>query len=181
VDRLSRKVREGIGESLRTIRAGAPLEQVTTSSLEALQLYTQAEHAVDRTADAEAARLLRQALALDSTFAMAWRKLRRDPLVTGASIGRWKCRQPFKAYELRDRLPERERLLATASFYDSGLNDRDQAIQAYRQVLQRFPDNGTALNNMALALKDKGRYVESEQAVRAAMAMTPDGGTLWNI
>src|SRR5206468_738051 len=47
VDRLSKKVREGIGESLRTIRAGEPLEDVTTRSLDALRKYSQAQHAAD--------------------------------------------------------------------------------------------------------------------------------------
>ena len=46
VDQLSRKVREGIGESLKSIRAGVPLEAVTTSSLEALRKFSQAERMV---------------------------------------------------------------------------------------------------------------------------------------
>src|SRR5205823_15043060 len=47
VDRLSRKLRERIGESLKTIRASDPLEQVTTGSLEALRKYSQGVRASD--------------------------------------------------------------------------------------------------------------------------------------
>jgi Flp pilus assembly protein TadD len=178
VDKLSRKLRERIGESLRTIRAGEPLVQVTTSSLEALRLYTQAEAAADRGADSEAARLLHEALALDSTFAMAWRKL--AVVVGNQALDRaLEVSATVKAYELRDRLPERERLLATAYYFDTALYDRDQAILAYRQVLQRFPDDGTALNNIALALIDRGRYEEAEQAARAGLEIFPTTGVLW--
>ena len=179
VDKLSRKLRERIGESLRTIRAGEPLVQVTTSSLEALRLYTQAEAAADRGADVEAARMLHEALALDSTFAMAWRKL--AVVVGNQGLNRaLEVAATVKAYELRERLPERERLLATAYYFDTGLNDRDQAILAYRQVLQRFPDDGTALNNIAVALVDRGRYEEAEQATRAGVEVSPNTGVLWN-
>ena len=178
VDKLSRKLRERIGESLRTIRAGEPLEQVTTSSLEALRLYTQAEAAADRTADGEAARLLHEALALDSTFAMAWRKL--AVVIGNQGLDRaLEVSATVRAYELRDRLPERERLLATAYYFDTALNDRDQAILAYRQVLQRFPDDGTALNNLALDLIDRGRDEEAEQTARAGLEFFPNTGVLW--
>ena len=75
VDRLSKELREKVGESLGRIRGGDRLEQVTTSSLEALRLYSEAvrEHSAGRSE--EAVKLLRQAVAVDSTFAMAWRKL----------------------------------------------------------------------------------------------------------
>src|SRR5439155_18234511 len=75
VDRLSKKVREGIGESLRTIRAGEPLEDVTTRSLDALRKYSQANRAADAGEEPRALDLLKEAIHLDSSFAMAWRKL----------------------------------------------------------------------------------------------------------
>src|SRR5437764_2863100 len=70
VDRLSHKLRERIGESLKTIRASDPLEQVTTSSLEALRKYSQGVRASDAADMVRAAALLEQAIALDTTFAM---------------------------------------------------------------------------------------------------------------
>jgi TolB-like protein len=75
IDRLSGKVRERIGESLRTIRGGQPLEKVTTTSLEALRLYSAANRLSDQGEASKAIPILQQAIALDSGFAMAWRKL----------------------------------------------------------------------------------------------------------
>src|SRR5690242_1826455 len=75
VDRLSHKLRERIGESLRTIRASDPLEQVTTGSLDALRKYSQAVKANDAGDFARAVSGLEEAINLDTTFAMAYRKL----------------------------------------------------------------------------------------------------------
>jgi len=178
VDRLSRKLRAGIGESLRSIRAGEPLEEVTTSSLEALRIYTQSERAADRASYVESVRLLGDALRLDSTFAMAWRKL---AVVKGnqRSDRAGEVAATIKAYELRDRLPERERMQATAYYYYTVENDRDKVIPAYRQLLQRFPDDVSALNNIALALTEKRRFAEAEAAARQGLAVAPQTGVLW--
>src|SRR5256886_2539567 len=73
--RPSHKLRERIGESLKTIRASDPLEQVTTRSLEALRKYSQGVRASDAADMVRAVTLLDEAIALDTTFAMAYRKL----------------------------------------------------------------------------------------------------------
>ena len=100
VDRLSRKLREGIGESLRTIRGGEPLEAVTTSSLEALRKYSQGNRASDLSQYEQARDLLEAAIRLDSNFAMAHRKLAvilgnmgADNGLVVAEGGRASCRE----------------------------------------------------------------------------------------
>src|SRR5262249_9201658 len=75
LDRLSRALRERIGESLASIRADQPLEHVTTSSLEALKRYTKAERMADVGEEEAAIPVLQEAVAIDTGFAMAWRKL----------------------------------------------------------------------------------------------------------
>ena len=75
VDRLSRRLRERIGESLKTIRSSEPLEQVTTTSLEALRKYSQGVRAADAGELERAVALLTEAVTLDTTFAMGYRKL----------------------------------------------------------------------------------------------------------
>ena len=149
VDKLSRKLREGLGESLRSIRAGARLENVTTTSLEALREYSQAEAAADFARYDQAVPLLRDALKRDSTFAMAWRKL--GVVLGNQLIDRaGQIEAVTKAYQLRDRLPERERLLATAFYHGRIRTDIDAEMAAYSQVLERWPDDRTALNNLSI-------------------------------
>jgi tetratricopeptide (TPR) repeat protein len=178
VDRLSRKLREGIGESLRSIRAGEPLESVTTTSLDALRHYTQSERAADAARYEQSAALLEQALALDSTFAMAWRKLGVVLANQGGSRSR-EIDAVTRAYQLRDRLPERERLIATAYYHGSVTSSIDAEISAYRQLLERWPDDPTALNNISIAYQSRRRYADAERAARRGTEVTPRVGVLW--
>ena len=146
VDRLSSTLRNKIGEPLTTLRVEPPLAKVTTASMPALRAYTEANAAHAAGKKEEAIALLRTALTLDSSFPMAWRKL-------GALLGDdypAEARAAYaNAYTLRDRLPERERELATASYFKNVETDLPQAMAAYRRVLSSYPDDEVALNNLA--------------------------------
>jgi tRNA A-37 threonylcarbamoyl transferase component Bud32/TolB-like protein len=75
LDRLSKRLREKIGESLRTVRASRGLARVTTASLPALRKYSQAARAVGAGEYRRGIGLLREAVAIDTTFARAYRYL----------------------------------------------------------------------------------------------------------
>jgi len=167
IDRLSRRIRERIGESLRTIRSNEPLEQVTTSSLEALRLYSQGARAVDRDDNESAIKLLDQAIAVDTGFAMAYRKLAVALDNSGGEATRV-VEAATKAYEHRERLPEVERYQTTAYyFWDVDWNP-EKIEAAYRSVLAINPDDGTALNNLSLLLSAQRRWAEAEQLAARA-------------
>jgi len=170
VDELSTKVRERIGESLKTIRRSGPLDRVTTGSLEALRLYAQGLAAENAGDDARAVGLFERAVALDSGFAMAYRKIgtilgnnfeQRDRAVAMVT----------KAYEMRDRLSDKERAYAEAMYHTRVTGDPDKAIAAYRTLLDVYPDDYIALNNMGVGyyiLGDLERAAETyRQGVEA--------------
>jgi tetratricopeptide (TPR) repeat protein/tRNA A-37 threonylcarbamoyl transferase component Bud32 len=178
VDQLSRKVREGIGESLQSIRAGVPLEEVTTSSLDALRKFSEAERASDNSQYDEARALLGEAIRLDSNFAMAWRKL---AVVLGNTLTDFagQLEAAERAYNLRDRLPERERLQAMAYYHLNVDLDQNATIQAYEQLLQRWPDDIAALNNVAIVYRQRRRFADAERVARQGLAHSPTTGVLW--
>ena len=173
VDRLSAALRERIGESLRDVRADAPLERITTRSTEALRLYTQATKAGTNEQDyRRAVELLRQAVALDSNFAMAWRRL--AAFASNAGQGDLSDSAATRAYTLRDRLGERERLQVVATYHWLVADEPVLAIDAYRSLLDKYPEDMTALNNIGLVYSNQGRYAEAEAAERRVVAA---GGT----
>ena len=178
VDRLSRKVREGIGESLKTIRAGEPLEDVTTHSLDALRKYSQAEHAADVGEEPKAIGLVKEAIHLDTSFAMAYRKLAALQGNVGANLSD-QVAAARRAYELRDRLPEREKLLSTAYYYSIVEYDSDKQIAAYQQVLDTWPADVTAGNNLAIELTTRRRYPEAEALLDRMLVSSPQIGVLY--
>ena len=170
IDRLSAGLRERIGESLVSIRATPPLEQVTTASLAALRKYSEATRLADALGQEEAVPLLEEAIALDSGFAMANRRLAVILGNLGGSTAR-AVEATTQAYAFRDRLTEVERQLAIANYHSLVDFDRSRTAAAYRAVLARDPDNTTALNNLALLLNQQRRWAEAEQfAVRAVRA-----------
>jgi tetratricopeptide (TPR) repeat protein len=167
VDRLSKKMRERIGESLKSIRAAEPLVRVTTSSLDALRKYTEAERASGQGDYDRSIPLLREAIALDSAFAMAYRKLAVDLSNSGRSRSET-MEAARRALQYRDRLPPRERYLTQAFYYTAAEPNREQVMAAYRAALEVAPEDHAALNNLALTLIELHRYAEAEPlALRA--------------
>ncbi|HSJ08243.1 MAG TPA: tetratricopeptide repeat protein [Longimicrobiales bacterium] len=171
IDRLSNRMRERIGESLRTIRAGEPLAQVTTSSLAALRKYSQAVRALDIERDPEKGiPLLEEAIALDTLFAMAYRKLGVAMTNQNEPRERW-LPVYTRAFELSDRLPDRERYMSQAAYHKYVRNDNDRAIATYRTLLDLYPNETPALNNLALLHAERGDSEEAATLYARALAI----------
>ena len=171
IDKLSKRLRERIGDSYRSLRADKPLEKVTTGNLAALRKYSQALQAIHSRSDvSRGIALLEEAVVLDSSFAMAWRKLGVELRNRGQSRDR-AVEALSKAFEYRDRLTERERYLAMATYYNQVSGDRDRAITAYQNLLDIDPDDTWALNNLALIYMSVREFERAqplfERAIRA--------------
>ncbi|MCH7490159.1 MAG: protein kinase [Gemmatimonadetes bacterium] len=167
VDRLSAKLRERIGESLRSIRAEEPMWRYTTSSVGALRKYTQGNRANDEGDFESAKTLLQEAVALDSNFAMAWRKLAVVYSNTGEPPERF-LPAYTRAYELRERLTERERLRVEEIYYGAVELDRSKRISALRRLVDLYPDDRAGLNNLALSYGRLRRWNDAEEWYRRA-------------
>jgi len=178
VDRLSHKLRERIGESLKTIRASDPLEEVTTRSLEALRKYSQGVRASDAADMVRAATLLEEAIALDTTFAMAYRKLAVVLSNSGGAQSRISA-AATQAFRHRDRLTPFERDLADAYYYTRVEYDPAKTEAAYRAALDQQPENGVALNNLALLFNSLRRFTEAESLAVRGLAVAPNQWALY--
>ena len=181
IDELSKRIREGIGESLKTIRANPPLDRVTTPSLEALRKYSLAVKKNDVAGDRDRAiELLKEATALDTTFAMAYRKLgtilsnhSQQPTLARESLSR--------AYRHRDRLPDRERLLAEASYHMTVTEQTEKAIDAYRQLIELNPMDDWAQNNLGVIYSKAGDREKALACYERANEIAPDALKLGNV
>lgn len=178
VDKLSASLRERIGESIRDVRASVPLDRVTTSSLDALRLYVDADQ-MFATGDFEAAiPLLESALERDSTFAMAYRKLAVSLNNVGIEPDRARA-AATTAFNMQHNLPVVEAELAKAYYYSSVIYDDEKTISAYKTVLERDPDNDIALNNLALAYLEDRKFAEAESLAVRAIEKSGDSSTFY--
>ena len=161
IDRLSKGVRQRLGESARSLKAAQPLARATTTSMDALRKYTQALALKENAAtQAEATSLLEEAVELDTAFALAWRELAElRPLTSG----RWDALR--HAMSNRDRLTAPERAFTEAT-YDQFTADFQGAIAALRKVVKLDPANATAWGNLGDLLLD--RAADDQGSLEAA-------------
>lgn len=173
IEKVSRKLRGRMGESLVRVNQAPNLEQVTTRSIEAFRLFAEGARAVDVERDYDRAiRQFKAALVIDPEFAMAWRKL--GVAYSNGRFGGGLADSAYaRAYQYRDRLSGLERLRAEGSYYYSVLEDRPKAEQAYREMRQRYPDAFARYGavNLGNVLASQRRWVEAESVMR----MIPDG------
>jgi eukaryotic-like serine/threonine-protein kinase len=161
---LSAAIREKVGESLNSTRSSEPLERVTTSSLPALRKFTQALQVQQKEGDeAVIAELFREATQIDTTFAMAWRKLGVSLANSGTSRSE-QIEAISRAYRYRDRLPEQERYVAIGTYHHHLTGDYLAGAQAYRRALEVDPENLVAGHNLGVMYGRLRQFEAAEEA-----------------
>jgi tetratricopeptide (TPR) repeat protein len=174
IDELTRKLRGRIGESLRAVRDAPPLDQVTTTSLDALRRYAEAVRVSDLQGDYQhALQFLREAVALDTTFAMAYRKEGVELALLGMPAEQVDS-AVTRAWRYRDRLPPRERYVTEGTYWSVFPHaDRRKAAEAYQAVLDIDSTDDIAANNLAGVLRSLRRFAQAESLYRAINLMHP--------
>ncbi len=161
----AKKIRGQLGESLGSIQKfDAPVEQATTSSLEALKAYALGEEKRAREGDLPALPFYKRAIELDPNFAVAYARLGTVYNNTGNS--RLGQENQKKAFELRERASELEKLYITAHYYEQVTGELDKQISTYELWHQTYPRDWTPTNNLVGAYTEAG---EPEKALPMAL------------
>ena len=178
LDKLSTRLRQRLGESLSALsKTNVPMPKATTASLEALRLYTDSFSATRRDDGSEQ---LKQALKLDENFALAHAELGHRYYLSGSRALRETGETHFvKAISLVDRLTPREQLWITALAEDSR-GQRERAVEAYRNYLERYPDDSRAWFRVGWTLMaGLGQYQPAEDAFRRVIAINPNDASAY--
>ena len=172
LDKAASNLRQKMGESLSSVQQFAtPLEQATTPSLEALQAYTLGHDAHTGMRDDAAIPHLKKAIELDPNFAMAYATLG----VALSNNGRTSEGSAAlkKAYELRDRASEREKLYIQAHYYDEVTVDNENSLAIYAEWRQTYPRDTVPYDNAALASAALGQHEKALEFASQAHRMDP--------
>jgi eukaryotic-like serine/threonine-protein kinase len=164
LDKAASDLRGKLGESIGSVQQFAtPLEQATTSSLEALQAFSAGQASHQRQDDAKSIPDLKRAVELDPNFAMAYATLG----VAYNNLAQSQLADSFitKAFDLKERASERERFYISSHYYDIVTRDIDKAIEVYEQWLQVYPRDSAARDNLALRYQAIG---QQEKALASA-------------
>ena len=165
-------LRERLGESLASIQGfDTPVEQATTSSLEALKSYSLGLKAADAKSDQEAIPFLKHAIELDPNFAAAYSNL----VWRYTNLGEWNVASEYaqRAFNLRERVSERERFDISAAYY-TALGDLDQELRNYEVWEQTYPRDWPPWQNSATDLWFLGEYERALKQAQEALRLNPD-------
>ena len=170
------KLRGELGESLASVqRFDVPLDEATTSSLEALKAYSLAVKVSNEKGAPPALPYAQKAIELDPSFAMGYRAV-ASAYFTMVELDR-ASEYIRKAFELREHASERERLAITASYYDIVTGETEKSVQTYQQEIASYPRTAArAYNGLGNTYSYLGRYQEAIDAYRQAIRADPDSG-----
>src|SRR5215831_2592327 len=140
--------RHKLGESLTSMRQfDTPIEEATTSSLEALKAYSMARRAAYAKGDVAAIPYYQSALELDPNFALAYRGLEVSYVNLGQTTRA--LYNMKKAFDLRERVSEHERYAITARYYSDFTGELEKANRTYGLFAQSYPRDFLATLNLA--------------------------------
>jgi tetratricopeptide (TPR) repeat protein len=164
------RLREKLGESLASVHTfDAPLPRATTASLEALHAYSLALDEGRVIPRVEAIPYLQRALDLDANFAMA------QALLSGvyANTGRSSEAPVYarKAFELRDRVSERERFFISWRYYVDAVQAWDKALELATDWTRTYPREAFAFNSLGMASAALGGHDRAIEAFHNAIRL----------
>ncbi len=166
------KLRSQLGESLAMVQKyDMSLAQATTSSLDALKALTLGDTKHNQGDDLGAIPNYQRATEIDTNFAMAYARLG----VAYNNLGQIELSEQNrqKAFELRDRASEREKLYIMSHYYaDSG--QLDKGITAYELYRQTYPRDSVPYNNLAVIYNQLGQFDNALENAKRALDLDPD-------
>lgn len=167
------KLRTELGESIASVQKfDLPLAQETTPSLEALKAMTMGQTAEREKGSLAALPFFQRAIELDPNFASASEGVG----IMYSNMGQTARANEYlaKAFALRDRASEREKLHIASSYYMFVSGELDKAIETYREWEDSYPRDWVPYGNLATAYVAEGKYEDSLDQNRKGLAINPD-------
>jgi tetratricopeptide (TPR) repeat protein len=149
-----------------------PLEQATTSSLEALEAYSRGRKAEHEKGDAEALPYYQRAIEIDPNFATGYRAA--GNIYTNLTQLARANEYYTKAFQLRDHASEPEKLAITGNYYRNVTGELAKAAQTYQDQIESYPKIYAAYNNLGLVNGQQGQYEKAAKVMKQCVGLAPD-------
>jgi serine/threonine protein kinase/tetratricopeptide (TPR) repeat protein len=167
------KLRGELGESLATVQKfDVSLPESTTSSLEALKAYSMGIVTFNAKGDAASVPFLKRAIELDPNFAMAYARL--SDVYSDLNQASLSLEYASKAYQLRDRVSEREKLAISATYFEA-TGELDKAAQIYELISATYPrEASTISSHLGNAYLNLGQFDKALAKFQEGVRLEPD-------
>lgn len=155
-----------------------PMMEIMTDNLEAYRYYSLGVEKAQSLHNKEALEFLKKAVALDPQFAMAQARI---GYVYSISWGIAEKGKPFleKAFQLSERLSEKDRLNITAWYAIANL-DFPAAIETYREIIKKYPLETESYWRLGKLLAGEERTEEAIEVFRQGLAIDPEDKNIYN-
>jgi eukaryotic-like serine/threonine-protein kinase len=171
LSRASSSLRTKLGESLPSVqRFDVPVE-ATTPSLEALKTYSMGITTMREKGNAPSIPFLKRAIELDPNFPLAYAALAISYGNLGQRSLALEC--ATKAYQLRDRVSERERLRITSNYF-AAAGEMEKAAQTYELWEANYPRDFIPHGNVAVLYVFMGQYDKAIAEFKEGLRLAPD-------
>jgi len=165
-------LRQKLGESLNSIKKyDVAIEQATTSSLEALKAFSMGNEERNKGRTREALNHYKRAIELDPNFAMAYARIavyygNQDQIESAKEYVE-------KAFALRERVSEREKLYIMEKYYSYMTGEFDKRADVLQTWASQYPNDYIPHNNLALSYLTLGRFEEGQKEAQLAIELSP--------
>lgn len=169
LSRASSSLRTRLGESLPSVQKFDVPAEATTPSLEALKSYSMGKTVQRERGEAPSIPFLKRAIELDPNFALAYAGLaQRYTVLYQSSLA---LESAGKAYQLRDKVTEREKLRISAAYF-MARKELEKEAQIYDLWIADYPHDFVPHANLSVEYMSMGQYdkalVEGQEALRLA-------------
>ncbi len=167
------ELRRKLGESLPSVQKfDKPLAEATTASLEALQAFSTGQSLRQQKGNAAALPYMKRAVELDPNFAQAYAVL--GSIYFNLAQAGLSKENLQRAYELRNRVSERERFYIVSSYYQLVTGESAKTIQNSNEWIRSYPGDATPHLHLAREYGLRGQYEQNAQQLREAIRLEPD-------
>lgn len=176
----STQLRTELGESLATVQKyDVPLEQATTSSLEALKAYSLGRAEANTGSYLAAIPFYQHALELDPNFAVAYARLGQSH--ANSSQNELAVQSIKQAFERRERASELEKLYITTRYYELVTGDIEKRIEALELWKRMYPREPGPRNDLASEYTDMGKFSEALTSAKETVELAPGWHTAYEL
>ena len=172
LSRLGSQMRAKLGESLASIQKFDVPVEATTPSLEALKAFSMGIKAQREKGDADAIPFFKRAVELDPNFAVAYAAMG----IASANQGQASVAADYikKAYDLRDRITEREKYRVSGAYYQMVTGEVDKANQIYELWGQSYTRDSIPPGNLGNGYMVLGQWPKAIPQIEHAMDLDPN-------
>jgi serine/threonine protein kinase/tetratricopeptide (TPR) repeat protein len=180
VGKAASNLRGKLGESLASVQKfDAPVEEATTSSLEALKAFSLGEAERNKGSEYTAIPFYKHAIELDPNFAVAYARLGQSYANTGQSA--LATESIKQAFERKERASEPEKLYISSHYYEIATGEIDKSMEVYQLWKRTYPRDSIPTNNLAVDNSWMGKYDQALGYAQETMRLDPNSAFSYGV